>query len=92
MMQQGFKHLMNSKKIKIPEFVQDDHLKAIIIVFIKHMFGQEGFDGVQRDGKCFGIECSINLLLDQFSTLIHSHPAPTISNKVEMHTKVNHSS
>ncbi len=92
-MQQGFKHLMSSKpKPKIPEFVQDDHLKAIIIVFIKHMFGQKGFDGVQRDGKWFGIECSINLLFDQFSTLIHSRPAPTISNKVEMHTKVNHSS
>jgi hypothetical protein len=33
-----------------------------------------------------------NLLLDQFSTIIHSRPTSTISNKVEMHTKVNHSS
>jgi hypothetical protein len=48
MMQQGFRHSMSSKQRIFPEFVQDDHLKAIIIAFIKHMFGQEGFDGTKR--------------------------------------------
>jgi hypothetical protein len=76
-----FKHSSSKQRIFL-EFVQDDHLKAIIIAFIKQMFGQEGFVGVQRNGKCFGIMCLIDLLLDQFFTLIHSHPAPTISNRV----------
>jgi hypothetical protein len=56
------------------------------------MFCKEGFIGVQKDGKYFGIGCSINLFFYQLLTSIHNLFTPPIYNKVKMHTKVNYSS
>ncbi len=50
------------------------------------------FFRVQGNRKCFHIRCLVDLFLNQHFCFFHNLSALTISNKVEMHTKVNHCS
>jgi hypothetical protein len=55
-----------------------EHLATIVIAIIEQILDKEGFTGVQRDDRYFGIGRSIDLLLYQLLTFIHSFFAPTI--------------
>jgi hypothetical protein len=58
-----------------------ENLKAIVTTIIEQMFGQEGFVGTQKDGRCFGIkQILVELLLDQLllSYIISLHLPSTI--------------
>jgi hypothetical protein len=60
------------------ELMALEHLATIIITIIEQMLSKEGFIGIQRDDKYFGIGRSVNLFLYQLLTFIHSFFAPTI--------------
>jgi len=48
------------------ELITFEKLEAVATTIIEQMFGQEGFVGIQKDGRCFGIkQISVELLLDQ---------------------------
>jgi hypothetical protein len=74
MKQQGCKHL---------EF------KATIAIVSDQMLSKERFDGTQGNGGCFHVQCLVDLFFHQHVSLFHSFFTLTISNKVQMDTKVN---
>jgi hypothetical protein len=91
--------IMNIWRVQFNELVLDlfqlftlKKLKVVSIIVSEQIFSQEIFARAQGNHKCFCIRCLVDLLFNQHFHFFHNFFTLTISNKVEMHTTVNHHS